>query len=118
MGAQYQKLGAKNQARYNALMPIYEYQPETDASCDYCENGFEVLKKINAPHPESCPECGAPILRKISAPNLTKASPSLDRANIEKHGFTQYRKAGDGVYEKTAGKGPNVINKDKVLGDG
>jgi len=32
--------------------------------------------------------------------------------HIEKHGFTQYRKVGKGVYEKTAGKGPDYISGD------
>jgi hypothetical protein len=32
--------------------------------------------------------------------------------NLEKHGFTQYRKAGGGYYEKTAGEGPRVIKRD------
>jgi hypothetical protein len=29
-------------------------------------------------------------------------------------GFTKYVKAGDGRYEKTVGKGPDVINRDQV----
>ena len=28
------------------------------------------------------------------------------------HGFTQYKRAGKGVYEKTAGKGPDIITDD------
>ena len=31
---------------------------------------------------------------------------------LEKHGFTQYRKSGKGVYEKSAGKGPAIISDD------
>jgi len=27
--------------------------------------------------------------------------------------MTKYKKAGDGVYEKTAGKGPNIIRKNE-----
>ena len=51
-------------------------------------------------------------MRQLSAPRIGKSGPSLDRANIEKHGFTQYRRSGQGVYEKTAGKGPDVITDD------
>jgi len=93
-------------------MPIYEYQPSGDRHCDFCLRGFEVLRKTSEPELETCPQCDAPIVRKISAPSLTKPGPSLDAANIEKHGFTQYKKAGKGVYEKTAGKGPDTITKD------
>jgi hypothetical protein len=30
---------------------------------------------------------------------------------LSKHGFTQYRKAGGGYYEKTCGEGPDVIKR-------
>ena len=97
-------------------MPIYEYQTSGDQHCEYCTCGFKKKKKINDPKLTQCPECGAPVIRKISAPNLGGSGPSLDTANIEKQGFTQYKKSGKGVYEKTAGKGPNVISPD-ALGD-
>ena len=93
-------------------MPIYEYQVRGDQHCEFCIGGFELLRKISDLELSQCPQCKAPVIRKISAPNLGGSGPSLDAANIEKHGFTQYRKAGKGVYEKTAGKGPNVISDD------
>ena len=34
----------------------------------------------------------------------------LKEGNLAKKGFTQYRRAGGGVYEKTAGKGPDFIS--------
>jgi putative FmdB family regulatory protein len=91
-------------------MPIYEYQANGKQHCTYCGDGFELLRKISAPAINQCPECGAPVERKISAPNLGGSGPSLNTNNIEKHGFTQYKKSGKGVYEKTAGKGPDVIS--------
>ncbi len=91
-------------------MPIYEYQVSGDQNCKYCINGFELLRKISEPNLTQCPKCGAPVERKMSAPNLGGSGPSLETANIEKHGFTQYKKSGKGVYEKTAGKGPDVIS--------
>lgn len=93
-------------------MPIYEYQPSSGLHCDYCADGFELLRKMSDSELAGCPKCGAPVRRKISAPSLGKSGPSLDAANIEKHGFTQYRRSGKGVYEKTAGKGPDVISDD------
>jgi putative FmdB family regulatory protein len=93
-------------------MPIYEYQTSTAQHCDFCRQGFELLRKSSDPKVDQCPKCGAAVERKISAPNLGSSGPSLDAANIEKHGFTQYKKAGKGVYEKTAGKGPDVISDD------
>ena len=93
-------------------MPIYEYHPAGEAHCDYCAGGFERMRKISDPPLSECPQCGAAVERRISAPNVPKSGPSLDAANLEKHGFTQYRRAGKGVYEKTAGKGPAKITDD------
>jgi putative FmdB family regulatory protein len=93
-------------------MPIYEYIPLTVRRCSHCENGFEQLQKIRDLVLHSCPHCQAPVRRVISAPNLAKSGPSLEPANLEKHGFTQYRKSSKGVYQKTAGKGPDVISDD------
>jgi hypothetical protein len=36
----------------------------------------------------------------------------LSPKNLGQHGFTQYKRAGDGHYEKTCGKGPRVIKGD------
>ena len=93
-------------------MPIYEYRPEGKLSCDLCRNGLEVIQKIEDPRLQRCPHCDAPVHRMISAATIGKPGPGLDQANIEKHGFTQYKRAGKGVYEKTAGKGPRVITDD------
>jgi len=93
-------------------MPIYEYRPVSKSNCDYCRDGFEILRKISDPTLGTCPQCGVAVERVLSAPSLTKSDNSLATDNIEKHGFTQYRKSGKGVYEKTAGKGPKVISGD------
>lgn len=93
-------------------MPIFEYQCKTGAGCGKCSSGFEHLKKSGEPELSHCPGCGAPVTKIVSAPSIGKASPSLDPKNLERHGFTQYRKSAKGVYEKTAGKGPVKIEKD------
>lgn len=93
-------------------MPIYEYEPTGERHCEFCRGGFDRLQRLNEPRLEACPECGEPVARKISAPNLGNAGPALSESNIEKHGFTQYRKVEKGVYEKTTGKGPDFISKD------
>jgi putative FmdB family regulatory protein len=38
-------------------MPIYIY------SCDTCEDSKELVKRMNDPDPESCPDCGGSIKR-------------------------------------------------------
>ena len=41
-----------------------------------------------------------------------------DDKKLDRLGFTKYVKSGDGVYEKRAGKGPNVISRDKPIQPG
>ena len=91
-------------------MPIYEYQADGQDSCDYCVSGFDVMQKLSDQPLKFCPECHNPVHRKISRPNLASPAPSLSKESIEKHGFTQFRKVEKGVYEKTAGKGPEFIS--------
>lgn len=93
-------------------MPTYEYKASGERSCDTCRCGFEIIRKISDPELQRCPDCNEPVSQVISAPGIARSGPSLDPANIEKHGFTQYRKSAKGVYEKTAGKGPRVISAD------
>ncbi len=94
-------------------MPIYVYRPITPDQCDHCEGGFEHLQKLDDEILANCPECSAAVERVITAANLASPSPSLKEDNIEKHGFTQYRKVEKGVYEKTTGKGPAMISSKK-----
>lgn len=93
-------------------MPLYEYASENTA-CPTCGNGMEVLQRLSDPALEHCASCGAPLKRIISAPHVVGGqSHRLSEDHVGKHGFTQYRRAGKGVYEKTAGKGPNFISGD------
>ena len=94
-------------------MPIYEYQAAGQKCCDYCGTSFDFMQKISDEPLKFCPECHNPVRRKISRPNLASPAPSLSNENIEKHGFTQFRKVEKGVYEKTAGKGPDFITDEE-----
>ncbi len=95
-------------------MPIYEYQASGQTCCDNCRTVFDVLQKLADEPLKFCPECHNPVSRKISRPNLTAPAPSLSQENIEKHGLTQFKKVEKGVYEKTAGKGPDYITDKKT----
>ncbi len=98
-------------------MPFYQYAPTTDRHCSHCKDGFEALQKIADDALPACPKCLSPVEKVICAPHLGgkafgNQSDTLDPKNFSKHGFTQYKRAGDGVYEKTAGKGPRFIADD------
>jgi putative FmdB family regulatory protein len=96
-------------------MPIHEYRATNpDQACDHCRLGFDALRKLSDPLLEVCPECGQPVTQLISAPHVKSGDAHrMDPKHISKHGFTQYKKAGGGVYEKTAGDGPQYISDDK-----
>lgn len=91
-------------------MPIYIYGPSGDEHCRYCMNTFERRQKLADARIGRCPECGSRVRRVISAPNLTRPTPSMTEQNIGDKGFTQYKKLEKGVYEKTVGKGPDIIS--------
>jgi putative FmdB family regulatory protein len=93
-------------------MPIYEYAA-TGKGCPHCEGHFDMLQKLRDDTLTQCPECGAAIVRIIAVPSVAVGnSHLLKEGHLEKHGFAQYRRAGGGVYEKTAGKGPKFISGD------
>jgi putative FmdB family regulatory protein len=89
-------------------MPIYEYAP-ISGQCDKCQGRFEVVQRIADPKLTACPDCGQPCVRRISAVAIG-GNWSLSEGRIRNAGLTQYKKAGDGVYERTVGSGgPEVI---------
>lgn len=91
-------------------MPIYEYAA-AEKGCPHCEAHFDVRQKLADAELKRCPQCGAPIRRVIGAPAVAMGNAhTLSEKHAAKHGFTQYRRAGNGVYEKTAGKGPKFIS--------
>jgi putative FmdB family regulatory protein len=96
-------------------MPIYEYTAAvTGAGCPHCTGCFEVMARISDPELTHCPQCGVAIKRVISVASVIGGNAHvLKESHFSKHGFTQYKKAGGGVYEKTAGDGPKFISGDE-----
>lgn len=93
-------------------MPIYEYRA-CATGCEHCREGFDLLQRLSDAELDACPQCGAAIARVLSAPSLAIGGAHLlGEKKVGDAGFTQYRKIGKGVYEKTAGKGPNIISGD------
>ncbi|MEQ8785913.1 MAG: FmdB family transcriptional regulator [Pirellulaceae bacterium] len=98
-------------------MPIYVYEVITDDGSD--GEQFEIFQNMADDSLTEHPETGQPIRRVLLAPNIggrwsdasMKKSVGDDK-KLERLGFTKYVKSGDGTYEKTVGKGPNMINRD------
>jgi putative FmdB family regulatory protein len=90
-------------------VPLYDYAP-TSGHCARCRGRFEVQQRIADEKLTSCPTCGQPVERLISAAKVGGKYSTSD-SRVKELGMTKYKKAGDGVYEKTTGTGPDVINR-------
>ncbi|MHB8635821.1 MAG: FmdB family zinc ribbon protein [Fimbriimonadaceae bacterium] len=92
-------------------MPVYEYEP-LDHDCVICPGRVEVLQGVHDEPCKFCPICGLPVKRAVS-----RASFELKRTmNPEKasaRGFTTYKRAQKGAYEKVAGEGPEAFTSPK-----
>lgn len=93
-------------------MPLYDYAPKS-GKCKRCNGRFEVMQRVAEPKLTRCPTCNKPCERLISAVALG-GKYAVTPNKVKNLGFTQYKKAGDGVYERTAGSGgPEVIVRGK-----
>jgi putative FmdB family regulatory protein len=90
-------------------VPLYDFAPRS-GKCSLCKGRFEAFQRMGEKPLTSCPQCGKPCERLVSAATITGRFSTSD-SRVKELGMTKYKKAGDGVYEKTAGRGPNVIRK-------
>jgi len=97
-------------------MPTYVYAViEEDGSLG---ETFEVRQSISAPPLRTHPQDGRPVRRVPQAPWLpgrgsdTHRNRVLSNGNLDRLGFTKYENAGDGHFEKKAGRGPDVLSAD------
>lgn len=101
-------------------MPTYVYEVIREDGKPGEE--FEVVQGIKEPPLTEHPETGEPVQRVIQPAFVggmwTESSMVRrvkDEKKLEKQGFTKYVKAGDGVYEKRTGKGPDLITRDQPV---
>ncbi len=101
-------------------MPTYVYeviQPDGQPG-----EQFEVVQPISDPALSEHPETGQAVRRVIQPVFIggqwsesAMHRSSTDNKKLDRLGFTKYVKSGDGVYEKQAGKGPDVITRDAPI---
>ena len=95
-------------------MPTYVYQVITDDGSE--GETFEAFQKMSDPPLTKHPETGQPVRRVIQPPIIPcrwsehGTRKMLSNDNLDRIGFTKYERAGDGRYEKKAGKGPRTIH--------
>lgn len=98
-------------------MPVYTYQVINDDGTD--GEMFDVIRKMSDPPLEKHPDTGQNVKRIFTSPHIagvTNEAHSKNRLsdkNLEKLGFTTYRKNGKGHYDRTTGTaGPDHISAD------
>jgi putative FmdB family regulatory protein len=82
-------------------MPIYEYEP-VDRDCLMCEGRIEVIQGIKEDALQLCPYCGMSVRRLISRASI-QVSKKVSPDQAAKKGFSTFRRAEKGVWEKVAG---------------
>lgn len=81
-------------------MPIREYQTSNpEKGCKYCRNRFERIELLHAPAILQCPQCGAELVRLISAPRVGASQTGAD-GRAKRAGFHKLKKVSRGEYEK------------------
>lgn len=81
-------------------VPIWEYQAKNPRqSCDHCREVFEQFERRRRAPLKQCPECGAPVIRRISASSVGASKSGLDN-RAKSAGFHKLKKLSRGEYEK------------------
>jgi len=94
-------------------MPIYVYAPKS-GKCRQCDASFEVYQKVADAKLKTCPDCGKPVERLISAVPVHGKFSTKSDSRIKDLGMTKYVKTSDGSYERTVGNaGPKMIREPK-----
>jgi hypothetical protein len=97
-------------------MPTYVYQVINEDGSE--GESFEIFQKMSDAPLRKHPESGKPVRRVITAPHVagnwsdSSMKNKLSDKNLDRLGFTKYQRAGDGKFEKRAGKGPDTISAD------
>ena len=73
-----------------------------------CEGHIDVIQGVNEESLKYCPWCGLEVRRVISRVTFKLAGTAPEDKSSRK-GFTTFRRAEKGVWEKTSGEGPDVL---------
>lgn len=73
-----------------------------------CDGRIDVIQTIHEAPLEFCPWCGLPI-RRIVSRAVIKLSGTVPDDKTSRKGFTTFRRAERGVWEKIAGEGPDLL---------
>lgn len=88
-------------------MPIYEYEL-VDDDCLMCPGRFSVIQGLDEESLAYCPHCGLPCKKVVSRATI-KTKGAMTATEAAKKGFTTWKKAGEGQWEKVDGPGVDAI---------
>ncbi len=88
-------------------MPVYEYEHVFD-ECEIAGTTFAVVQGIGEAPLEFCPGCGLEVRRVVSQVSV-QVRRSTDPEKAAARGFTTWKRSEQGVWEKLAGSGVDVI---------
>jgi putative FmdB family regulatory protein len=88
-------------------VPIYEYEL-AEGECQMCPGRFEVLQAIDEAPLKFCPGCGLACRRIVSNVSI-KIKKTVDPEKAAQKGFTTWKRAKKGEWEKVAGPGVDAI---------
>jgi putative FmdB family regulatory protein len=70
-------------------MPIYEFE------CNSCGTRFDRLQRLSDPDPDTCPDCGAPqVRRRVTAPAFRLSGSGWYETDFKKDGDKKRNLAG------------------------
>lgn len=93
-------------------MPMYVYEVLNDDGS--VSETFEIMQKMTDQQLITHPETGQAVRLKLQAPVVAKKTHGqlpkgdISDRNLEKLGFTKYKKTAKGGYEKLLGDGPSI----------
>lgn len=88
-------------------MPIYEYEPD-DRECLICNGRTEAMQGINDEPLKYCQTCGLEVKRVVSQASF-QLRKGVEPDKAADRGFTTYKRAEKGKWEKVGGHGPDMI---------
>jgi putative FmdB family regulatory protein len=81
-------------------MPVYDYRAKDPSQgCAYCSASFEMMRRLSDPPLETCPLCGAAVVKLIAAPALGRSKSLLDD-RAKSAGFHKLKRVDQGAFEK------------------
>lgn len=77
-----------------------------------CEGRVDVIQSVKDDALKYCPWCGLDVKRVVSRATFKVAGTTPDD-KASKKGFTTFRKAEKGIWEKVSGEGPDLMSGTK-----